>query len=75
MEGEEGVKFWIDFKGRPDRTCWSTDYGYKEKTGVKDDYEAFGLSRKGKAEDSLGGAGLGGRLGAQFKTCAVWDIS
>lgn len=71
----EGVKLWIDFKGRPHRTSWSIDCGYEEKRRVKGNYEAFGLSRKDKAEESLGGAGLGGRLGAQFKICAVWDIS
>lgn len=45
MEGEEGVKFWIDFKGRDDRTCWSTDCGCEEKRGVKNNYESFELSR------------------------------
>lgn len=41
------------------------------KRGVKDDHEAFGPSMKKDVEESLGGAGLGGRLGAQFKTCVV----
>lgn len=31
----------------------------RKKRGIKDEYEAFGLSRKDKAEESLGGAGLG----------------
>lgn len=70
MERGEGVKFWIDFKGRPDRTCWSTDCGCEEKKGVKDDHEASGLSREDEGEESSGGAGVG-RSRAQSKTCAV----
>lgn len=32
----------------------------RKKRGIKDEYEAFGLSRKkDKAKESLGGAGLG----------------
>lgn len=30
----------------------------RKKRGIKDEYEAFGPSRKDKAEGSLGGAGL-----------------
>lgn len=45
VEGGEGVKFWIDFKGRDDRTCWSTDCVCEEKNGVKDDHEAFRLNK------------------------------
>lgn len=72
MEGEERVKFWVDFKGRDDRISWSTECGCEEKRVVKDDLDAFEPRRKQKdAEESLGGAGLGGRLGAQFKTCGV----
>lgn len=59
MKRAEGVKIWIDFKGRPDGTCWSTDCGCEEKGGVEDDHEAFGLSRKNEAGESVGGAGLG----------------
>lgn len=31
MEGEEGVKFWIDFKGRPDRTCGQLTVGIRKR--------------------------------------------